>query len=95
MSKTIKEYPQHIHLPNNNEIFYEKSFDPLNPSLSSSDRFSTLTYQQVQELNHPHDEICVLYLGPNGTRGFEDNLVDNYPHPSKSSLLTLQSNINH
>ena len=89
-----KEYPQHIHLPNCNEIFYEKHFDhlaDLNSSLSSSDRFSTLTYQQVHELTHPHEEICVLYLGPNGSRGFEDNLGEKMPHLSTSSLLTLHS----
>lgn len=85
-----KEYPQHIQLPNSNEIFYEKQFDT--PHEPSSDRSSTLTYQQVQELNHPHEDICILYLGPHGNRGFEDNFGEKTLYPPKSSLLTLHSN---
>ncbi len=86
------DYPQRIHLPNCNEIFYEKQFDHSNQSLSS-DRFSTLTSEHVHDRNHPEEEICVLYLGPNGTRGFEENFPDKILHPSKLSLLTLKSNL--
>ena len=85
--------PQHIHLPNCNEISYEKQYE-FNPSLSS-DRLSTLTYQHVKNtnnrsINNPQEEICILYLGPNRRRGFEDNIPDEN-HPSKLSLLTLKS----
>lgn len=96
------EYHQHIHLSNGHEIFYEKQFEeaPLEFSHSPSyDRFSTLTYQHVKETNQrelfdPKEEICVLYLGPNGRRGFEENHTDERStteNPSKLSLLTLKS----
>ncbi|CAF1262101.1 unnamed protein product [Rotaria sp. Silwood1] len=90
------EYQQHIYLPNSNEIFYEKQYDNTNDVnySSSSDRFSTLTYQHVKDtnivLNNQQEEICILYLGPNRCRGFEDNL-HNETNSSKLSLLTLKS----
>ncbi|CAF2533701.1 unnamed protein product [Rotaria sp. Silwood2] len=93
---TSDEYHQHIHLPNSNEIFYEKQYDNINDFnySSSFDRFSTLTYQHVKDtnyfLNNQQEEICVLYLGPNRCRGFEDNLY-NETNSSKLSLLTLKS----
>jgi hypothetical protein len=86
------DYPQHIHLPNCNEISYEKQYE-FSPSLSS-DRLSTLTYQHVKNANNrsinPQEEICILYLGPNRRRGFEDNIPDEN-HSSKLSLITLKS----
>ncbi|CAF1040807.1 unnamed protein product [Rotaria sordida] len=93
---TSDQYQQHIHLSNSNEIFYEKQYNNINNFnySSSFDRFSTLTYQHVKDtnyfLNNQQEEICILYLGPNRYRGFEDNL-HNEIHSSKLSLLTLKS----
>ncbi|CAF1984428.1 unnamed protein product [Rotaria magnacalcarata] len=93
---TTDQYLQHVYLPNSNEIFYEKQFENTNDFnySSSSDRFSTLTYQHVKDtnqyLNNQQEEICILYLGPNRCRGFEDNL-HNETNSSKLSLLTLNS----
>ena len=90
---------QHIHLPNCNELFYEKQSDE-HPM--EYDRFSTITYQHVKDTNdltrtdsdHVKEEVCVLYFGPHGRRGFEENHSDDHQtaqHPSKLSLLTLKS----
>lgn len=90
------KYPQNIHLSKSNEIFYEKKFDTTNDVnySQSSDRLSTLTYQHVKDTNHTlsnlKEEICILYLGPNRCRGFEDNF-DNETKSSTLSLLTLKS----
>ena len=91
------DYQQHIHLLNCNEIFYEQQYETTNEfnRSSSFDRFSSLTCQDVKDTNkhliNQKEEICILYLGPNQCRGFEDNL-HNYTNPSKLSLLTLKSN---
>ncbi|CAF0949735.1 unnamed protein product [Adineta steineri] len=91
---------QHIHLSNSNEIYYEKQYDNTDefyPSSSLSfDRFSTLTYEHINDTtNHrknQQEEICILYLGPNRCRGFEDNLpIENTS--SKVSLITLKSHL--
>jgi hypothetical protein len=72
------EYQQHIHLPACHEIFYEKQTDDGAPS--SIGRPGTL---------QTPDGICVLYLGPNKRRGFEEDQRDT--DRSKCSLLTLKS----
>ena len=72
------EYQQHIHLPACHEIFYEKQTDEGDPS-------------SIGRPDTPHtpDGICVLYLGPNKRRGFEEDRRDT--DRSKCSLLTLKS----
>lgn len=91
------DYGQDIHLPACNELFYEKHYPespsmPLNQS-PSLDRLSTVTYEHIRDASR-QEEVCVLYLGPNRRRGFEENLPDRNPvetNPSKLSLLTLKS----
>lgn len=85
---------QYINLPNSNEIFYHKqydNFDEFNYSLSS-DRFSTITYQDIKDKNQ-EENLCILYHGPNRYRGFEDNLPNKLTNSSKLSLLTLKSHL--
>lgn len=88
------EYRQNVHLSDRNELFYEKQFDEIRRSFSN-DRFSTLTTQNVKNATQSIDnqeDICVLFLGPHGVRGFEENRRDDEQIPSKLSLLTLKSN---
>jgi hypothetical protein len=85
---------QDIHLPTCNELFYEKHYpESHSPSF---DRLSTVTYEHIKDAyrrfdsdDRPQEEVCVLYLGPNRRRGFEENQLE--ANPSKLSLLTLKS----
>ena len=77
-SPLLDDYQQHIHLPACHEIFYEQQADHDDPS--SIDR---------PDAAHTSDGICVLYLGPNKRRGFEED--QRKTDPSNCSLLTLKS----